>query len=135
MTPSEVLVVRETPSLADSVQLLLETVGFRVLAFDSPAKAFSYLRAADREPPLALVVVCNRAFCETLRVYPAHASSVHRSLPVIVVGRTVQVPLDRSPGNVRFVALPLQAKEFLALLDRLASAGAPPEPPPGLLAR
>lgn len=133
MGPPEVLVVRETPSLADSVQLLLETVGFRVVAYDSPSRAFAHLREGGREPTLAVVVACNRGLCETLRGYPDHLSPVLRTLPVIVVGRTLEVPAGPWPANVRFVALPLQAKQFLALLDRLSGAGVLPDPRPGIL--
>jgi FixJ family two-component response regulator len=121
MAIPQVVVVRETPSLADSVQLLLETVGFHVLAYDSPSKAFAHVREGGQGVPVAIVVACNRSSCETLRTYPGHLPPYLLPLPVIVVGRSVAVPNGTSPSNVRFVALPLQAKEFLAMLDRLAS--------------
>jgi len=121
MPNAPVLVVRETPSLADSVQLLLETVGFHVLPFDTPSKAFAHLREGSEGIPLAIVVACNRTTCETLRAYPDHLPTYLLPLPLLVVGRTVAVPDGAWPPNVRFVALPLQAKEFLAMLDRLAT--------------
>lgn len=121
MVGAPVVMVRETPSLADSVQLLLETVGFHVLPFDSATKAFAHLREGNAGFPLAIVVACNRPACETLRTYPDHLPSYLLPLPLIVVGRTTHVPEGPWPSNVRFVGLPIQAKEFLAMLDRLAT--------------
>jgi CheY-like chemotaxis protein len=126
MTAPLVLVVRETPSLADSVQLLLETVGFRVAAYDSVGRAFARLRDGDAASVLATVVACNRAACESLRNYPEGLPPAATPIPLIVVGRSVAVPEHPWPTNVRFVALPLQTKEFLAMLDRLAAHVATP---------
>jgi len=123
MAGPEVVVVRETASLADAVQLLLETVGFHVEAFDSPARAFAHIRERERVP-LAIVVACNHSTCETLRAYPDDLPTALLPLPLLVVGRSLTAPAGAVPSNVRFIALPLQAKEFLAMLERLAASDA-----------
>ena len=134
MTAPQVLVVRETPSLADSVQLLLETVGFHVAAYDSVGRAFARLREGDPSGIVATVVACNRASCDSLRNYPEGLPPAAAPIPLIVVGRSVELNDRRWPPNVRFVALPLQTKEFLAMLDRLAAHVGPSSTHPPLLA-
>jgi len=134
MSAPLVLVVRETPSLADSVQLLLETVGFHVAAYDSVSRAFARLREPGADSVLATVVACNRPVCDSLRNYPDGLPPAVVPLPLIVVGRSVAVPARVWPSNVRFVALPLQTKEFLAMLDRLAARAGPSGSPHAALA-
>lgn len=123
-----VLVVRETPSLADSVQILLETVGFRVVSFGSLASALDRIGDRTAEPIRAIVVACNRALSETLRGYPQSFPAEARSVPVLVVG---QRPLEGTkiwPSNVRSLGLPLDASALVSALTHLTGieAGAAP---------
>jgi DNA-binding NtrC family response regulator len=123
-----VLVVRETPSLADSVQILLETVGFRVVSFGTVASALDRIADRSAEPIRAVVVACNQPFSETLRGYPQSFPADARSIPVLVVGsRALQVG-HIWPSNVRSMGLPLDAKTLVSALTHLTGieAGAAP---------
>ena len=125
-----VLVVRETPSLAGSVQILLETVGFRVLSFGSVASALE--RIADRaaEPIAAIIVACNQAVSETLRGYPLSFPVEARSVPLLVVGQRALQSSRIWPPNVRSLGLPLDAKALVSALAQLTGleAGTPTAP-------
>jgi hypothetical protein len=113
------LVVRETPSLADSVQILLETVGFRVLSFDTLATARDRLGDLGAEPIRAIVVVCNRPYSETLRGYPDSLPTEVRSVPVLVIGQRALQSGKRWPDNVRSLGLPLDSGALVAALTHL----------------
>lgn len=123
-----VLVVRETPSLADSVQILLETVGFRVVSFGSLASTLDRIGDRSAEPIRAIVVACNQAYSETLSGYPQSFPADARTLPILVVG---QRPLQGAriwPSNVRSLGLPLDASTLVSALTHLTGieAGATP---------
>jgi len=114
-----VLVVRETRSLADSVQLLLETVGFRVVAENRAPAALARL-ASDREEPIrAVVVVCNQPNSEVLRGFPESFPPVARALPLLVVGDRVAETRRSWPPNVRFLGLPIEANRLVDQLGRM----------------
>lgn len=116
--------VRETASLADSLQLLLETVGFDVGAFETVPLALAHLSHDGKDdPPHAIVVACNRSVCETLRRFPADFPEGVRTLPLLVVGRPGIEARSRWPSNVRFFPLPLETDSFLG------SLGMPSTPP------
>jgi len=125
-----VLVVRETPSLAASVQILLETVGFRVLSFGSVASTLE--RIADRaaEPIGAIVVACNQAVSETLRGYPLSFPVEARSVPLLIVGQRALPDGKIWPSNVRSLGLPLDGKALVSALAQLTGleAGATAAP-------
>jgi len=114
-----VVVVRETPSLADSVQILLETVGFRVLAFGSRTSALERIEDADAEPIRAIVVACNQAYSETLRGYPESFPPAARSVPLLVVGQRALEVGRKWPNNVRSIGLPLDSGALVTALARL----------------
>jgi len=113
------LVVRETPSLADSVAILLETVGFRVVSFESLATARDRLADRDAEPIRAIVVVCNRPFSETLRAYPDSLPSESRSVPLLLIGQRALLRNKHWPENVRSLGLPLDSGALVAALTHL----------------
>lgn len=123
-----VLVVRETPSLADSVQILLETVGFRVLSFGSLSSALDRIEDRVSEPIRAIVVACNQAYSETLRGYPESFPKEARAVPLLVVGQRALQSGRMWPANVRSLGLPLDAGALvtaLALLTGIEVSGSP----------
>jgi len=122
-----VLVVRETPSLADSVQILLETVGFRVVSFGSTASALDRIQDLSAESIGAIVVACNQAYSETLRGYPASFPPEARSVPLLVVGERSLQSGRIWPSNVRSLGLPLDGAALVSALTHLTGmeAGAP----------
>jgi hypothetical protein len=126
-----VLVVRETPSLADSVQILLETVGFRVVSFGSFASAVDRIQDRRAEPIGAIVVACNQAYSETLRTYPDGLPEDARSVPLLVVGQRALQSRSKLPGNVRSLGLPLDAGSLVSALTHLTGIeqGSPPGSP------
>lgn len=114
-----VLVVRETPSLADSVQILLETVGFRVVSFGSLTSTRERIEDRSAEPIRAIVVACNQAFSETLHAYPDRFPEEARSLPILVVGQRALEGGRKWPPNVRSLGLPLDSGALVAALTHL----------------
>jgi hypothetical protein len=125
-----VLVVRETPSLADSLQLLLETVGFRVRTESGIPSPFSAPDRTDAEPARAIVLACNRPRSEVLRGFPDRFPAEDRDLPVVVVGDRAAEARGAWPPNVHFVSLPFDARSFVKLLTDLTAPDlAPPREP------
>jgi len=114
-----VLVVRETPSLADSVQILLETVGFRVLSFGSLSSALERIEDRSAEPIRAIVVACNQVYSETLQGYPESVPEEARDVPLLVVGRRALQGRRKWPANVRSLGLPLDSGALVAALTHL----------------
>jgi len=111
-----VLVVRETPSLADSVQILLETVGFRVVSFATVASALDRIGDRTAEPIRAVVVAGNQPFSETLRGYPQRFPPDARSVPILVVGSRALQDAKIWPSNVKSLDLPLDAGTLVSAL-------------------
>jgi len=121
-----VLVVRETPSLADSVQILLETVGFRVVSFSSLAPALDRIEDRSAEPVRAIVVACNQPYSETLSGYPHLFPPEARDVPIVVIGqRTLEVG-RRWPKTVRLLGLPLDANALVSALTQATGVEAGP---------
>jgi len=123
-----VLVVRETPSLADSVQILLETVGFRVVSFGSVASALDRIGDRTAEPIRAIVVACNQAFSETLRGYPQSFPREAQAVPLLVVGQRALQGSRIWPANVRSLGLPLDGSALVSALTHLTGIEAGPSP-------
>ncbi len=124
MERPRVLLVRETSSLGDSVQLLLETVGFRVVSDSRIPLALSRL-ASDRDDPIrAIVIACNRPTSDLLQGFPESFPAAARDLPLLVVGDRVAGTRRAWPSNVRFVRLPTDASRLLELLDGMTSVPA-----------
>jgi len=126
-----VLVVRETPSLADSVQILLETVGFRVVSFRSLSSALDRIEDRTAEPIRAVVVACNQPYSETLSGYPHLFPPEARDLPIVVVGQRAFQDGRRWPSNVQVLGLPLDANALVSALTHATGveAGAPAAAP------
>lgn len=122
-----VLVVRETPSLADSVQILLETVGFRVVSFGSVASALDRIADPAAERIGSIVVACNQAVSETLHGYPLSFPAEARSVPLLIVGQRAMEGGRIWPRNVRSLGLPLDGKALVSALAQLTGleAGTP----------
>jgi hypothetical protein len=116
-----VMVVRETPSLADSLQLLLETVGFRVVPEASVPLALARLRNLDEETVRAIVVACNQPRSDMLRGFPDSFPTEARDLPLVVVGGRAAESRRFWPQSVHFVGLPFEARDFVKLLNELAT--------------
>ncbi len=114
-----VVVVRETASLADSVQLLLETVGFRVIAIDRVPEAIARLAALGEEPVRAVVLASNQPRSEMLRIFPEAFPPGARNLPLVVVGDRSARERHGWPPNVHFVRLPFETQQFLEMLDSI----------------
>lgn len=125
-----VLVIRETPSLADSVQILLETVGFRVVSFARLSSALERINDSAAEPIRAVVVACNQAYSETLRGYPESFPEDARTVPLLVVGQRALQGGKRWPANVRSMGLPLDSGALVRALATLTGIEAP-SPAPG----
>lgn len=123
-----VMVVRETASLADSVQLLLETVGFRVVAMHRVGEAVARLAALGEEPIRAVVLASNQPRSEMLRIFPDAFPPGARNLPLVVVGDRSAHERHGWPPNVHFVRLPFETQRFLELLDTIMH-GSNPLPP------
>lgn len=119
------MVVRETPSLADSLELLLETVGFRVVAESTVPDALARLADPRDEPVRAVVIACNLPRSEMLRSVPEQVPEPVRSVPVLVVGDRAAGSRQGWPTNVRFVGLPFEARAFVDLLDSVTSVREP----------
>lgn len=113
------LVVRETPSLADSVQILLETVGFRVLSFTSLPPALERIEDGSAEPIRAIVVACNQSYCETLRGYPESFPEAARGVPLLIVGQRALQGRKKWPANLRSLGLPLDSGALVTALTHL----------------
>ncbi len=124
------LVVRETPSLADSVQVFLETLGFRVTTADLAAEAALRLSDATQDPVDLIVVACNRARSELLETYPEAFPDDARRLPVIVVGDPFAETRRTWPSNVKRLPLPLETSVLARLLDECTSTALSEGPPP-----
>ena len=119
-----ILVMRETPSLADSLQLLLETVGFRVVAEDDVGGALARLGQAGDAPVRAVVIACNHPRSELLRHFPEAFPQSARGLPVLVIGDRAAHSRHGWPSNVHFIRLPLEGRQLLEVLDHLTAPSA-----------
>ena len=124
------LVVRETPSLADSVRVFLETLGLHVVTADAAADAAHRLSDATRDPVDLIVVACNQARSELLETYPEAFPDGARRLPVIVVGDPFAETRRTWPPNVKWLPLPLETSVLARLLDEYTSPAVSEAPPP-----
>jgi hypothetical protein len=116
-----VVVVRETPSLADSLQLLLETVGFRVRTEPGIPTPYCESDGGHSGPARAIVLACNKPRSEVLRGFPDRFPAEDRDLPLVVVGDRAAEARGAWPPNVHFVALPFDARSFVKLLTDLTA--------------
>jgi len=117
MTP-ELLVVEETPSLANSLVALLEAEGLKV-------RRFSDLQAAERfqedvKGPHPLVLVAsNSHYCASASRW---ALGPLRDAHLVVVG--TRDPALRSAGRLHVIRLPLEPERLLELIQGLLGSEA-----------
>ncbi|HXY47683.1 MAG TPA: hypothetical protein VEK13_07315 [Thermoplasmata archaeon] len=114
-----VLVVRETPSLADSLELLLDTVGFRVRSEPKITPDTPPVDGEPHEPPQAIVLASNKPRSESLLDFPDQFPCGLRDLPLVVVGGRAAEARGHWPANVHFVGLPIEPRSFVKLLSDL----------------
>ncbi len=128
MSRPVVLVVRETPSLADSLQLLLETVGYRVRTEVGIPPGVTGPAAAAEEAVRVIVLACNKPRSDVLRGYPDRFPVDYHGLPLVVVGSRAAGARGIWPPSVHFVDLPIDARSFVQLIGDLATPNgtAPP---------
>ena len=117
-----VLVVSETSSLADAIQLFLETVGFRVVPEARPPAALARLASEREEPVRAIVIACNQPSSDMLRGFPESFPAQARELPLLVVGDLAADTRRTWPPNVRFFGLPLEADRLVDQLRRMTAS-------------
>lgn len=117
------MVVRETPSLADSVEELLTSDGYRVRRVSTAREGYRYLRSTRGRDVRATVVVCNEAVCsglDTLAAAEAHT-------PVIVLGWRGAPFLPRSGSKLLLLRLPISAGVLLQNLRSLLEGTGTPQ--------
>ncbi|HYA56858.1 MAG TPA: hypothetical protein VEH57_00090 [Thermoplasmata archaeon] len=119
MESPRILLVRETPSLADSVQLLLETVGYRVVPVNSLPLPRRKGRARETGEVGAVIVACNEPTSAMLDRLPGALPEAYRGAPTIVLGRPAREEQSTAYPGVRFVGLPLDASSFIGLVGSL----------------
>lgn len=129
MVGPTVLLVSETPSLADALRLFLETLGYSTVAEEDPGAAVARVSVAGSAGVDAVVVVCNQSRSEFLERYRHGSRDRAGTLPVVVVGDPRLEEEGGWPTTVRFVALPLDVAELgRALEDAAFPPVAPPAP-------
>lgn len=115
------MVVRETPSLADSVQELLSSEGYRIRTVSSAREGRKLLESSRGRSVRATVIVCNEPVCSGVDTLAASESTT----PVIVLGwRGAHFPAE---GNTKLLLLrlPISAGLLLASLRSLVHPGNP----------
>jgi hypothetical protein len=132
--PRRVLLLKETPSLGDAVQELLEAIGDHVEPARSSEEAALQAQSSSRFD--LVISACNRRPSGLLRLLGTVPSAPTRRLPVVVVGSPLEEGGTPPSWPVHTVSLPLVPDTFISLLDRVAP-GPAPEPPsqPGSLLR
>lgn len=120
-----VLLIRETPSLADSLELLLDTVGFRVRSEAKITPDTPMAGGVPIESVQAIVLACNKPRSEVLLGYPDQFPPGLRGLPLVVVGGRAAESRGRWPSNVRFLELPIEPRSFVNLLSGLTDTTVP----------
>lgn len=103
------VVVRETPSLADSVEELLLSEGYQVRRASSGLDAREMLARRHRNPIEAVVVVCNEPICSNLD----SIAVLGLSTPVIVLGWRGPSLAGLVNHRVTFLRLPISAGQLL----------------------
>lgn len=109
----ELLVVEETPSLANSLVALLEAEGLRVRRFSDLAAAERFHTDVKGEHRLVLVA-SNSHYCASASRW---ALGPLRDAHLVVVG--TRDPALRSAGRLHVVRLPLEPERLLELIRGL----------------
>lgn len=116
--PREVLLLKETPSLGDAVQELLEAIGDHVESARSAEEAVSGVQIPSRFD--LVVSACNRRPSSLLRLLGKAVPSKTRLLPVVVVGDPLGETHIPALWPIHTVPLPLVPENFVSLLTRVA---------------
>ncbi len=120
------MVVRETPSLADSVEELLTSEGYQVRRVNGTDEAVRLLDTPRGRTVRAAVVVCNEPVCSGLE----GLKSLLGRVPILVLGWRGLPFITRGPSDVTLVRLPISAGALLdnlrALTEGPASGPVPP---------
>ena len=119
MVSGRILLVRETPSLADAVQLLLETVGYTVVPVNSLPVHSRRGRTRSVGAVEAVIFACNQPTSAMLERLPEALPEESRGVPTVVLGRPARELQGSTHPGVRFVGLPLDASSFLGLIGQL----------------
>lgn len=114
----EVLLLKETPSLGDAVQELLEAIGDHVESAGSAEEAVSGVQIPSRFD--LVVSACNRRPSSLLRLLGKAPPSKVRLLPVVVVGDPLGETHVPALWPIHKVPLPLVPENFVSLLSRVA---------------
>lgn len=118
-----VLVVRETASLADSVEELLSSEGYQVESVPNAREGQKLLASSRGRRVRATVVVCNEAVCSGLSTL----ATTEWHPPLIVLGWRGRRFALHGPGKLVLLSLPISVDSLLGTL-RSASEGRFPDP-------
>jgi hypothetical protein len=116
VSPPDVVVIEETPSLARAVISLLESDGLQVAAVRSVQEVGGLFGPRSSEHPV-LLTASNGHYCESARWW-IDGELGNRDL--IVVG--TRDPLLHSQGRLYVITLPLKPAQLIELVRRLIRA-------------
>lgn len=119
------MVVRETPSLADSVAELLSSEGYRVRSVASAEKARQVLASPRGRGVRAAVIVCNQPFCTG----PDTLACADADIPIIVLGWRGAPEHAQRNSKLLLLRLPISAGMLLENLRTVVGDGYPPAVP------
>jgi hypothetical protein len=119
-----ILLLKETSTLGQAIQDLLEACGHRVLPATSVREALREARLPSKFD--ALVDACNYQFSGLLQELKMVRLPPHGVVPILVVGRPRDWPELSEPWPVVPVPLPLTPSSLLGEIERLP----PREPQP-----
>ena len=120
MSQVAVLVVRETPSLADSVEELLLSEGYHIRRAVDGHEAMKIVSRAHRIPIQAILVVCNEPVCSNMD----SIATLGLTIPVLVLGWRGPAFEDEAHEQITFLRLPITAGRLLEEV-RLATHRSP----------
>lgn len=116
------MVVRETPSLADSVEELLVSEGYRVRRVANAREGSEFLRTGRGRQVRATVMVCNEPVCRGFDTMTQATSGP----PLIVLGWRGSPLAGQDRSNVVLLPLPISAEALLSNLRTLAGSPVAP---------
>lgn len=128
MGPPAILVVRETPSLAASVEEILEGEGYRLVRADSIREANACLSDGGGAAVGFVLVVCNQPVCDAPHLLEPPERPGAGRVPVAVLGWRGPTSVRPNGFPIEYFRLPIRTREFL---DRVAELLRSPAPPRG----
>lgn len=115
------MVVRETPSLADSVEELLTSEGYRICRVETAHEGVRLLNSRRGRQVSATVVVCNEPVCTGLDTLEASEFKT----PLIVLGWRGSPFAGREHPHVVLLRLPISAGHLLENLRTATETAGP----------